>query len=99
MNGFSTPKHFLLRDDLEECAEHVSRIVRHCPRQNRRYNLFVAEDGAIRVIPVDSTRQNQRPDRELVAVYDSTTRIERIEDDLLARKRELNDPKYFRRTA
>lgn len=83
------PKHFLLRDDLTDCAEHVISILRHRPQQSIFYNVYVAADGGIRVIRKDAVDANQRPESELLGVYDKTVRIEVVEDDLLARKREL----------
>lgn len=89
MRGNNGPKHFLLRDDLTACAEHVSSIVRHAPRQDHRYSLYVADDGGIRVVRHGDPRQNHRPEAERIGVYDKTARVERIEDDLLVKKREL----------
>lgn len=83
------PKHFLLRDDLEACAEHVSETIRHAPRQDHRYSVYVASDGGIRVVRHGHPKQSHRPEAERLGVYDKTARIECIENDLLIRKREL----------
>lgn len=83
------PKHFLLRDDLTVCAEHVSSILRHRPQQSHLHSVYVAADGGIRVVRKDAYDANQRPESELLGVYDKSARVEQIEDDLLVKKREL----------
>lgn len=78
----------LLLDDFEDVARFVLNAVRG---EGGRYGVYVADDGAVRVLPTTASRPDPRPDSELVATYcQPLPPINVIEDDLLEKRRELS---------
>lgn len=80
------PRHNLLLDGYEECADFVARQI---TRDQAGHLVHVAPDGGLRVTRKDRQRVNELPDAWMVGAYAYPARLEWIEDDLLQRQREL----------
>lgn len=82
------PKSNLLAHEIEDVAEHIKRQM----QRGSLYAVYVADDGAVRIHNLDHTRDDARPLHEMVGTYRRNIRIEQLEDDLIARLRELTTP-------
>lgn len=67
MNGSGRPlKHSVTRDGFTACAQYVVDLT---ARQRDTFNVYLARDGGVRVIPTTETRMPKRPEYEHVGTY------------------------------
>lgn len=83
----ANPSRNLKLDGFEECADFVARQIK---TGKVGHFVHVSDTGTLRVTRYDRERKNPLPDAWLVGSYTyANLRTEFIEDDLLARQREL----------
>lgn len=75
----------------ERAAKYVLTAIKFTGCGGRR-SVFVADDGGISVYAPSHPKVTEKPVRHFVGTYGSDVRIENLEDDLLGRLRELNEP-------
>lgn len=87
----SKPSRFNLTfDDFEDVAEYVSARVRDT---GAPHAVYVPDSGQVYCLRADRLSRVEAPVAWLVGVYDTQARVEHLENDLLARQRELRMPR------
>lgn len=75
---------------LHTYTEVADDVLRAMCGEAGRFGVYVDDLGTTRVIRLRHAAHTPRPDSELVGVYTQGHPVNEIEDDLLARKRELS---------
>lgn len=76
----------LLTDGVEEVADYVKRGM----ERGGLFMVLATDSGAVRMVNLHHSRTEPRSAAEIVGTYTRAVRIEQIEDDLLARVREIH---------
>lgn len=88
MMPYQSSKPNVFRDGHEAVAELVSSRVRAA--KGERYCVWVDCEGTVRWRARWDKRSKPLPDEDLIGTYDRHVRVEQIEDDLIARMREIS---------